>query len=163
MEIDGEDVSACRIPYAGIAHDWFEEQVIIVELPNNGGTVRETIRYADVVSFIVLKALAFSNRHEHKDAADLIHVMRYWNNIEALAALFKERLATGDYNDAINHALAALETHFCNDAEIEGFRKDGPSAVANFHGLQDADEDTRIREQREVSSMVTYFLQQVNR
>jgi len=161
VEIDGEDVSACQILHAGIAHDWFEEKAIVVELPNNGGIVRETIRYADAVAFIVLKALAFSTRHERKDASDLIHVMRYWGSVESLAKSFSERLATGAHRDAIDRALAALELNFCDDSEIMGYRKDGPSAVVNFHGLQDADEDVRIREQRDVSGMVGYFLQQV--
>lgn len=163
VAIDGEDVSACQILHAGIAHDCFETKEIIVELPDNGGIVRETIRYADAVAFIVLKALAFQTRHERKDASDLIHVMRYWGSVEALAKAFSKRLATGAHVVAIDRALAALLEHFCDEPDIAGYRKDGPSAVANFHGLQDADEDTRIREQRDVSGMVDYFLQQVTR
>ncbi|KVX06920.1 hypothetical protein CLH39_18270 [Alcaligenes faecalis] len=163
VQIDGEDVSACQILYAGIAHDWFEEKEIVVELPNNGGIVRETIRYADVVAFIVLKALAFKTRHERKDASDLIHVMRYWGSIESLAELFSERLGTGTHGGAIELALAALKENFCEEPEIPGYRKDGPSAVANFHGLQDVDEETRIREQRDVSGMVEHFVHQFMR
>jgi len=161
VEIDGEDVSACQILFAGIAHDWFEEKEIVVELPNNGGIVKETIRYADAVAFIVLKALAFKTRHERKDASDLIHVMRYWGSVESLAKAFCERLATRAHGGAIDEALAALAENFCDETDIAGYRKDGPSAVANFYGLQDADEETRIREQRDVSGMVDYFLQQV--
>jgi hypothetical protein len=161
VEIDGEDVSACQILYAGIAHDWFEEKEIVVDLPNNGGIVKETIRYADAVAFIVLKALAFRTRHERKDASDLIHVMRNWGSVESLAKAFSERLITGAHADAIDRALVALMENFCDEPGILGYRKDGPSAVANFHGLQDADEETRIREQRNVSGMVDYFLQQV--
>lgn len=161
VQIDGEDVSACQILYAGIAYDWFEKKEIVVELPNNGGIVRETIRYADAVAFIVLKALAFKSRHERKDASDLIHVMRYWGNVESLAGLFKERIATGIHNDAIKLALTALKENFCDEPEIPGYRKDGPAAVINFHGLQDIDEEIRIREQREVSGMVNYFIQHI--
>lgn len=161
VEIDGEDVSACQILYAGIAHDWFEEKNIVVDLPNNGGTVKETIRYADAVAFIVLKALAFSSRHARKDAADLIHVMRYSDNIESLASKFVERLASGPHAEAIERALVALKENFCDEPDIPGYRKDGPSAVANFHGLQDVDDETRIREQRNVSGMMDHFLKQV--
>lgn len=162
VEIYGEDVSACQILYAGVAHDWFAETEIIVELPNNGGTVKETIRYADAVAFIVLKALAFNQRHERKDAADLVHVMQYWGSPEALAGAFNERLSTGAHAGAIDRALAALAANFCDEEGIPGYRKDGPSAVANFHGLQEGEEDDRIRAQREASGMVTYFLQQVD-
>lgn len=163
VEIDGEDVSACQILHAGIAHEWYAETSIIVELPDNGGIVKETIRYADAVAFIVLKALAFNTRHERKDAADLIHVMSYWGNLETLAIAFVERLASGTHVGAIDSALAALKDHFCDEPGIPGYRKDGPSAVANFHGLQDADEDTRIREQRDVSAIVSYFLLHVDK
>lgn len=161
VEIDGEDVSACQILYAGIAHDWFAEKEIIVELPDNVGIVKETIRYADAVAFIVLKALAFSARHERKDASDLIHVMRYWGSVESLARAFSERLGNASHTVAIERALAALAENFCDEPAVPGYRKDGPSAVANFHGLQEADEETRFREQRDVSGMVTYFLQQI--
>lgn len=161
VEIDGEDVSACQILHAGIAHEWFAETTIVVELPDNGGTVREMIRYADAVAFVVLKAIAFGTRYERKDAADLIHVMRYWGTPDSLAEAFVSRLVSGAHPGAIDYALAALTKHFCDEPDIHGYSKDGPSAVANFLGLQDADEDTRIREQREVSAMVSYFLQQV--
>lgn len=163
VEIDGEDVSACQILHAGIAHDWFAETLITVELPDNGGIVKEVIRYADAVAFIVLKALAFNSRHERKDASDLIHVMRYWGTIELLAETFAERLSSGAHAGAIDRALTALAENFCDEPDIPGFRKDGPSAVANFHGLQDADEETRFREQRDVSGMVGYFLEQVSK
>lgn len=163
VEIDGEHVSACQILYAGIAHDWFAETLITVELPDNGGIVKEMIRYADAVAFIVLKALAFNSRHERKDASDLIHVMRYWGTIDLLAETFAERLASGAHASAIDRALTALAENFCDEPDIPGFRKDGPSAVANFHGLQDADEETRFREQRNVSGMVNYFLEQVSK
>jgi hypothetical protein len=111
----------------------------------------------------VLKALAFNSRHERKDASDLIHVMRYWGTIDSLAETFAERLASGAHVSAIDRALTALAENFCDEPNILGFRKDGPSAVANFHGLQDADEETRFREQRNVSGMVGYFLEQVSK
>lgn len=163
VEIDGEDVSACQILHAGIAHDWFDETNITIELPDNGGILKETIRHADAVSFIVLKAIAFNQRHERKDAADLIHVMRYWGDLEHLAQVFVDRLSTGAHRAAIDQGLAALAANFCDEEGIAGYRKDGPSAVANFYGFQDADDDDRIREQRDVSSTVNYFLQQLMR
>jgi hypothetical protein len=55
----------------------------------------------------------------------------------------------------------ALAANFCDEQGIDGYRKDGPSAVANFHSLQEGDDDDRIRVQLEVSGMVSYFIQQV--
>jgi hypothetical protein len=157
-EVDGEEVSACQILHAGIAFDWYEERQVKVDLPDGDGVVTETVRYADAVAFIVLKAIAFDNRHEHKDAADLIHVMRYFGPIEKLAAMFAERMKDGQYSTALVDALDALERRFCDDDETEGHRKDGPAKVARFHGLDSADQDVRIREQRDISGLVTHFL-----
>lgn len=157
-EVDGEDVSACQILHAGLAHDWYQEHKVTVELPNADGVVTETVRYADAVAFIVLKALAFDTRHEHKDAADLIHVMRYSGPIEQLAEKFAERIKVGQHSTALADALDALERRFCDDDETEGYRKDGPAKFARFHRLDIADEEVRIREQRDISGMVDYFL-----
>ncbi|MBV8048117.1 MAG: hypothetical protein JO171_13235 [Paludibacterium sp.] len=158
-EIDGEDVSACQILHAGLAHDWYQEHTVTVALPHNDGIVKETIRFADAVTFIVLKAIAFNQRHEHKDTADLVHVMRYWGPIDKLVALFSSRLKAGKHQTAIEQALNALAANFCDENGIAGYLKDGPAKFANFHGL--VEEDSRILEQRNVSAMVTYFLRQI--
>lgn len=161
--IDGEDISACQILHAGIAHDCYKEKEIIVELPDNGGLVKETVRYADAVAFVVLKAISFNQRHEPKDAADLIHVMRYYKSIDDLASEFAEHMRSGPHTAGIEHALQALKDNFCDEPGIEGFKKDGPSLFANFHGLREVDPELRIQEQRDVSGLVTHFLDLVKR
>lgn len=160
--LDGEDVSACQILYAGLTHEWFEEKVISVDLPGQGGITHETIRYADAVAFIVLKALAFDQRHEPKDAADLIHVMRYWRDADALADCFSERLQDGRHDAALSAALHALARRFCDHGDIEGHRKEGPAAYANFHGLGHANSDARVRALRQVSGLVRHVLARIS-
>jgi hypothetical protein len=145
----------------GIAHDWYQERQITVELPEGDGVVSETVRYADAIAFIVLKALAFDTRHERKDAADLIHVMRYAGPIEELAHVFADRMRADPYSVALAEAVAALKRRFCDDEETEGFRKDGPAAYASFHGLNDSGSDERIRAMREISGMVAYFVERI--
>lgn len=159
--IDGEDVSACQILHAGIAHEWYEEQTIIIDLPNGDGTVKETIRYADAVAFIVLKAIAFQQRHERKDVADLVHVMRYCRSIDHLAELYADRLIEGRQSIALERGLRALVEKFCDDKDVEGYRKDGPAKFVNFHGMNDPDDEGRAQEMRNVSGMITYFVGQV--
>lgn len=155
-------MSACQILYAGLTHDWFEERIIQVDLPDHGGITQETIRYSDAVAFIVLKALAFDQRHEPKDAADLIHVMSYWRDAETLADHFSERLMDGRQATALHAALRALSRRFCDDADVEGYRKEGPAAFVNFHGFDREHTDTRTRALRQVSGLVGHVLARIS-
>lgn len=159
--VDGEGVSAVQFLHAGVAHEWFNECEITVELPGGDGVVTEIVRFADVVAFMVLKAVAFHQRHEHKDVADLIHVMRYWGPLDDLAGLYAQRLRNGSHTDVLEEVLQLLEKHFCDDEVVEGWRKDGPSKFANFHQIGRPGDDDFIREQREVNAMVAYFIGQV--
>lgn len=159
--VDDEGVSAVQFLHAGVAQEWFSECKITVDLPGGDGVVTEIVRFADAVAFMVLKTLAFHQRHEHKDVADLIHVMRYWRTIDDLAGLYAERLRNGPYVEVLEEVLQLLQTHFCDDETVEGWRKDGPSKFANFHQVGRAGDDNFIREQREVSAMVEYFIGKV--
>lgn len=160
--VEGEKISALAIKHAGIVHSWYEECDVTAELLNGGGVATERVRFADAVSFIILKALAFTQRAENKDAGDLIHVMRYYGpGLEALAAEFRNRLTEGTHADAILEALAALEQRFCGNEKVEGYLRDGPVAAANFLHSPDGPEDERVLEQRNASALVTEFLRMV--
>lgn len=162
FSVDGENISALAIKYAGIVHGWYSERDVTAELLDSRGVSTERVRFADAVSFIILKALAFTQRAENKDAGDLIHVMRYYGpGLEALARDFRERLAAGTHADAILEALDALERRFCGSDQVEGFRRDGPVAAAMFLHGRNANEDERILEQRNASALVTEFLRLV--
>ncbi|MEO6918651.1 MAG: hypothetical protein ABI188_06250 [Collimonas sp.] len=161
--VEGEKISALAIKHVGIAYEWFAEKQVTAELLDGGGMATETVRFADVTAFLILKALAFDDRAENKDAADLVHVMRYAGAIEAVAQQFIERRATGQHLDAIDEALDVLHRRFCDTDDIEGYLKDGPVACARFmHGIDAGDDEQRILEQRNVSGMVTAFLRLVH-
>jgi len=161
--VDGEDISALAIKHAGIVHGWFAEKEITVELLDGGGKATETVRFADVTAFLVLKALAFDDRAENKDAADLIHVMRYAGTPEWVAQQFIDKRNTGQHLEAIDGALDALRRRFCDGEGIEGYERDGPVACATFmHGADAEVMERRVLEQRDVSSLVMEFLRLVN-
>ncbi|GAA0740911.1 hypothetical protein LRH25_16775 [Ideonella azotifigens] len=145
------------MPFAAMATDWCRERSLTVALPDGGETATEVVRHADAGAFIALKALALG-RQEPKDVADIVHVLRYLpGSWSALSALFVERLRPrGPYQQALRTALDALDLHFCDDAQTEGFLKDGPSRFSEFHDI--LDEDERLLEQRNVSALVTAFL-----
>lgn len=161
VPIDGEAVAALVIPHAEMTHDWYLEKEISVGLPDGGGIAVETIRFADVVAFILLKAIAFDNRGEPKDAADLIHVMRYAGDPEHVAGLFVERIKSGEYPDSVAVGMEALRQKFADGSGgHEGYTLTGPAKYALFlHGVGEDNLNVRMREQRFASGLVTEVLE----
>lgn len=160
VSLDGEEISACRIPYAGMTKVWFETHTIRFQRPDGAGISTETIRYADATSFVALKALAMKNRHEPKDVADLVYVLREYNGAPAsIAEQYAARLAVGTYAEPLQLALETLEEKFCTDEYTEGYRKDGPGRYVQFHEI--TDEEARALELRQVSGLVTEFVRLV--
>jgi hypothetical protein len=156
ISVDGERVSALPVKYAGIVHDWFTEATITGELLDAGGMLTDTIRIADVPSFVILKALALSDRVEHKDAADLIHVIQYAESVENVATMFVDRELSGQHPGAIDAGLNALRRLFCDDENAQGHMKVGPVRYAEFHFT--GDEETKVRDQRYASGLVQNLL-----
>lgn len=160
VSIDGERVSALAVRFAGIVHDWFQERKVTAELLDGAGVSTETVRFADVPAFITLKALALDDRHEKKDAADLIHVLRYAGTLEEVAQMFVDRELSGTHPGAIQAGLEALRLRFCDDEHGEGYLKIGPIGYARFYGLSDDEEDL-AREQRYASGLVQALLDNI--
>lgn len=157
VSVDGERVSALSMKHAGIVHDWFEERYITASLLDGRGNSTEVVRFADVPAFVVLKALALDDRLENKDAADLIHVIRYAGTLEQVAATFVQRIRSGIHADAVAAGLDALRRRFCDDRHGPGHEKVGPVSYARFH-VANGDDDRRIREQRFASGLIDALL-----
>ncbi len=154
---------ASAIPFAAIATTWFVERPITAELPDGGGgPATMTIRHVDATAFIALKALTLGRREEPKDVADLVHVMRYYPGApDTLADIFAERLRGGLHGAALEAALEQLANKFCDDERTDGYLKAGPRGFGTFHDF--ANDDDRVLEQRNVSAMVTAFVNRVRR
>jgi hypothetical protein len=160
VPLDGEEISACRIPYAGMVRDWFVARTVRFARPDGSGISTETIRHADSAAFVALKALAMKYRHEAKDVADLVHVLRHCDGAPAsIAELYAARLAAGQYVEPLRLALETLEEKFCSDQHTEGFLKDGPGRYVKFYEI--GDEDERVLELRQVSGLVSEFARMV--
>nr|WP_312375446.1 hypothetical protein [Delftia acidovorans] len=96
VPLDGEEISACRIPHAGMVKDWFMTHTLRFERPDGAGISTEAIRHADAAAFVALKALAMKYRHEPKDVADLVHVLRNYEGAPAsIAEQYAARLTAG--------------------------------------------------------------------
>jgi hypothetical protein len=57
--------------------------------------------------------------------------------------------------------LKILARHFIDDADTEGFKKNGPVAVAKFEMGEDSNRDDRLLRQREVSDLIARFLKEI--
>lgn len=160
VPLDGEEISACRIPHAGMVKDWFMTHTLRFERPDGAGISTEAIRHADAAAFVALKALAMKYRHEPKDVADLVHVLRNYEGAPAsIAEQYAARLTAGEYAEPLQLALATLEEKFCTDPHTAGYLKDGPGRYVQFHEITGA--ETRTLELRQVSGLLTEFVQLV--
>jgi hypothetical protein len=157
VNVDGERVSALTVKYAGVVHNWFSEREITGELLDGGGISTEVVRFADVPAFIILKALALDDRTESKDAADLIHVLRFAGQIGDVAEMFIERELSQTHPGAIDAGFHALRRRFCDDEHGEGYLKVGSVKYAAFHYT--GNDDVRVQDQRYASGLVQALLE----
>jgi hypothetical protein len=157
ISVDGERVSALTIKHARIVHDWYQEKEISAEVLD--GVSVDIVRFADVPAFVILKALALDQRQERKDAADLIHVVRYSGSIKEVAALFVARIRSGQHPEAVQDGLTALARRFGDDQHSEGFEKVGAVAYARFYGADD--EDELVGRQRFAAGLIQGLLAEI--
>ena len=117
-------------------HLAFRDSIIV---PIDGPTIagEYATRHVNVCgpgAFVVLKALAFRERGEYKDAYDLYYVLRYYGSgIDAVADRMRPLLD----DDAASSALAILQEDF---AEHHGV---GPRRAAAFLNASQPDDDTQ--------------------
>jgi hypothetical protein len=154
-------ISALNIPHSSIVFDLHQVTEIQAELLGGNGIAIEKIKHANLVSFTCLKAFAFDQRFERKDAHDLIYCIEHApGGIEVTAEAFRIELQ-GKHGAVIAESLAILRSRFAQDANTEGYRKDGPVAVAKFElgESDDADQrEARALRQREVSDLIDRLL-----
>jgi hypothetical protein len=121
----------------------------------------EPVKHADIVSFTCLKAFAFDQRFERKDAHDLIYCIEHApEGLDAVAAAFGRALA-GKHAAVVRDALDVLRRRFADDGATEGYRKDGPVAVAKFELGEGHDRElreTRVLRQRQASDLIDRLL-----
>jgi len=140
-------VSAVKIPSADMVFDFHTERRVTAELLRGDGRATETLRHADLVSFTCLKAFALEQRGEPKDAHDLFYcIEHYGGGVDAVAAIFKAAVGS-KHVEAIQLALAIIDSRFCDTTEGKGYLKDGTVKAAKFEAPGD-DSDPELRESR---------------
>jgi hypothetical protein len=157
-------ISALNIPHSSIVFDLHQVTEIRAELLGENGLAVERIKHADIVSFTCLKAFAFDQRFERKDAHDLVYCLEHApGGLASVATSFREALS-GRHQDVLREALDILRRRFADDATSEGFRKDGPVAVAKFEiGDQPGpdEREARVLRQRQASDAIDRLLSEL--
>jgi hypothetical protein len=157
-------ISALNIPHSSIVFDLHQVTEIRAELLGENGLAVERIKHADIVSFTCLKAFAFDQRFERKDAHDLVYCLEHApGGLASVATSFREALS-GRHQDVLREALDILRRRFADDATSEGFRKDGPVAVAKFEigDRPGPDErEARVLRQRQASDAIDRLLSEL--
>ena len=108
------------------------------------------MRVANVLPYTVLKILAFQDRHENKDAYDLVFTLFNYEGGPRLAgrASAESPVARGPL---VAEALKLLEERFRDSGQ------DGPNAYASFLSTSE-DEEEKARLRQEAVATVREFL-----
>ncbi|MBI4493207.1 MAG: antitoxin [Chloroflexi bacterium] len=133
-ELPGERrLSALKIPGAHLAVEDYVEVELTAPLLDERGIATETVRVAGIVPFVVLKALAYEDRFEEKDAYDLVYSLMYYGNGPAdIAKAFAQAHGRWPAEPLLTRAVEILRTRFATDGRVPGARKDGPASYARF-------------------------------
>jgi hypothetical protein len=163
IDLPGERrLSALSIPGAQLVVEDHVEVTLTVPMLHERGIASETIRVANIVPFITLKALAYDDRAEEKDAYDLIYCMMYFGNGPTdVAAAFKDRIARWPDETLLTKTIEILRSRFASDEHTPGARKDGPVSYSRFltdPGQQELD----ARRRRDAAAVIELFLQTLN-
>jgi hypothetical protein len=164
VKLPGEaGLKALRIPGAHLVAADYVEIPLTAELLDDRGVVTETIRIANIVPFVVLKALAFEDRLEEKDAYDLVYCLRYYHDGPASVAIaFEAAMRKLPDEPLITRAVGILREHFATDERTQGIRKDGPAHYARF-STDPGQPDLDARNRRDAAETVEAFLIHLDR
>jgi hypothetical protein len=151
-EYTGSKLGAFNVRGAQLARHDFIEHAIEGERLDGGGRSRVTLRVANVLPYTVLKIFAFQDRHENKDAYDLVFTLLNHEGGPRSSGR-AAAVSTVAHHAQVIEALELLEERFRDVAQ------DGASAYASFLATaDDEDEDEKARLRREAAATVRAFL-----
>jgi hypothetical protein len=102
----------------------------------NGARDTVTVRVSSIVPFLVMKGMAMDARIKEKDAWDIYYcLLNYPGGIDALAEEFMPHLHHG----LVREGLQKIAGKFSSENDF------GPRSVIDFEGIEDAEEQDRIK------------------
>jgi predicted nucleotidyltransferase len=146
----GSKIGAFNVPGAQLVTRDYVEQSLEAERLDEGGVSKISLRVAGVLSYTVLKIQAFQDRHDNKDAYDLVFTLANYDGGPSGAAVVAQQSdIIGE--PSVTEALQLLAERFKSPDN------DGPSAYANFLARPEED-DIRARLRNEAVAVVGQFL-----
>ena len=154
-------LSALSVKGARLVYQDFVEVPVTAELLDEGGIATERVKVAGIAPFITLKALAYEDRKQPKDAYDLVYCLtHYGRGPEEVAELFARRMSEWPEESVLAEAVEALRRRFATDEQTVGEKKDGAYSYASFiHDPGRKDQDALRR--RNAAAVVEQFLESV--
>lgn len=137
----GSKMAAFNVRGAMLARDDFIEVELEGERLDDGGRSQVTLRVANLLPYVVLKIFAFQDRHENKDAYDLVFTLL---NAEGGPGSAGRRAAQSPVAESRQgeEALTLVAERFADVGQ------DGPRAYASFLAPPgDRDESARLGQQ----------------
>jgi hypothetical protein len=152
-ESAGSKLGAFNVRGAQLVRDDFIERWLEGERLDGGGWSRVCVRVANVLPYTVLKIFAFQDRHENKDAYDLVFTLLHHEGGPRVAGRAAAVSAVARHPQ-VTEALGLLEERF-NDVG-----RDGPSAYASFLESPGGEEQ-KARLRQEAVATVGAFLREL--
>jgi hypothetical protein len=149
-EFTGSKLGAFNVRGAQLIRSDFIECAIEGERLDGGGQSQVRLQVANVLPYTVLKIFAFQDRHENKDAYDLVFTLLNREGDPRSSGRAAAASPVAGHSQVIE-ALALLAERFRDVAQ------DGPSAYALFLATPD-DEDEKARLRQEAAATIRAFL-----
>lgn len=146
----GARFTAFNIRGAQLVREDFVEIELEGERLDEGGRSKVAIRVANILTYTALKILAFQDRHDNKDAYDLVFTLLNAEDGPGQAGLCARESAVAG-REQVAEALVLLEERF---ADVD---QDGPIAYAAFLA-RPGDEEDAARLRQEAVATVRAFL-----
>lgn len=149
----GSGLGAFNVPGAQLVARDFSEVSIQADRLEGGGRSTVVVRVAGILSFTVLKVLVFQDRHENKDAYDLVYCLLNFGEGPQDAGRFAKQSPIAS-DEQVVAALDLLAERFASADH------DGPSAYSAF--LDDGDPSAGAQRRQEAVAVVREFLDAFN-
>lgn len=146
----GSKLTALNVAGAQLAARDFIEVTVQAARLDNGGRSSVRVRVANLLPYVVLKINAFQDRHENKDAYDLIFCLRNYREYPEETGRELARSPVAGH-PPVQAAILLLEERFGETID------DGPTSYAAFLG-EGEDEEVRQRCRLEAVAVVKGFL-----
>ena len=140
-EFGEKKLSALGIPGARLVFDDYQEIELRGELLGGRGKTRVKVKVVGLVAYVVLKALAFRERCEPKDAYDLIYLL-VRAGPDTVGQAFAHKMTENPEETLYQEALDVLKESFFDDEEVPGVEKEGPVNYALFVEPTDPEEQS---------------------